>query len=405
MKHKLFAILLLMIMLVASSGSALAQGTTPPTDNPESLPKSAFMSPGTGDTNSQAITIERHAAHILTTSPFVNGNFEQGPNVGWTEFSNHGWAVVTPAADLPVTPHSGNWATWLGGDNNEIAFISQFLTLPSSPSLRLFYWVASGDDCGYDYAQVKIKEASASNYNILYQWDLCYNNNTYGWFPLDLDLSVYGGQSVDIMIEINTDVGYNSNLLIDDVYLYDTFPDVSYDYWAENFVQRLYNAGITGGCGNNMYCPETAVTRDQMAVFLERGMHGSSYAPPAPGGSIGFNDVGLTYWAAAWIKQLAAEGITGGCGSGNYCPQSPVTRAQMAVFLLRSKYGSSYSPPVVGDSTGFSDVDPTYWAAAWIKQLVAEGITAGCGNGNYCPESPVTRAQMAVFLVRTFNLP
>jgi hypothetical protein len=111
------------------------------------------------------------------------------------------------------------------------------------------------------------------------------------------------------------------------------------------------------------------------------------------------------YWAGAWIKQLAAEGITGGCGSGSYCPESPVTRAQMAVFLLRSKYGASYSPPAVGDSTGFSDVQATYWAAAWIKQLVAEGITAGCGAGTYCPETAVTRAQMAVFLVRTFNLP
>jgi hypothetical protein len=142
-----------------------------------------------------------------------------------------------------------------------------------------------------------------------------------------------------------------------------------------------------------------------MAVFLERGIHSSSYNPPDVGGSTGFNDVSTSYWAAAWIKQLAAEGITGGCGSGNYCPEAPVTRAQMAIFLLRSKHGSSYSPPAAGGSTGFSDVDPTYWAGAWIKQLVTEGITAGCGTGTYCPESPVTRAQMAVFLVRTFNLP
>jgi hypothetical protein len=77
----------------------------------------------------------------------------------------------------------------------------------------------------------------------------------------------------------------------------------------------------------------------------------------------------------------------------------------MAVFLLRSKYGPSYSPPAVGSSTGFGDVQMTHWAAAWIKQLVAEGITAGCGNNNYCPEQAVTRGQMAVFLVRTFNLP
>jgi hypothetical protein len=77
----------------------------------------------------------------------------------------------------------------------------------------------------------------------------------------------------------------------------------------------------------------------------------------------------------------------------------------MAVFLLKAKYGSGYAPPGVGGSTGFSDVLPTHWAAAWIKQLAAEGITGGCGTGTYCPDSSVTRAQMAVFLVRTFNLP
>jgi hypothetical protein len=185
------------------------------------------------------------------------------------------------------------------------------------------------------------------------------------------------------------------------------FTDVPPTYWAWSFVERLYNAGITGGCSTNplAYCPESTVTRAQMAVFLLRGIHGSAYNPPAVAGSTGFSDVPADYWAGAWIKQLAAEGITGGCGVGLYCPEGAVTRAQMAVFLLRSKYGASYTPPAVGSTTGFSDVPTTYWAAAWIKQLVAEGITSGCGTGTYCPEAPVTRAQMAVFLVRTFNLP
>jgi hypothetical protein len=77
----------------------------------------------------------------------------------------------------------------------------------------------------------------------------------------------------------------------------------------------------------------------------------------------------------------------------------------MAFFLLRSKYGSSYTPPPVGASTGFADVPVDSPAAPWIKQLVAEGITSGCGGGNYCPANLVTRDQMAVFLVRTFSLP
>ncbi|MBK9210201.1 MAG: S-layer homology domain-containing protein [Anaerolineales bacterium] len=186
-----------------------------------------------------------------------------------------------------------------------------------------------------------------------------------------------------------------------------TFLDVPSDYWALQFIDRLYSAGITGGCSVTLlkYCPDSTVTRAQMAVFLLKGMHGSSYTPPAISGNTGFADVAVDHWAAAWIKQLAAEGITSGCGAGNYCPDSTVTRAQMAIFLLKAKNGSSYAPPAVGGSTGFSDMAVNYWAAPFIKQLVADGITAGCGGGNYCPDSSVTRAQMAVFLVKTFNLP
>ena len=186
-----------------------------------------------------------------------------------------------------------------------------------------------------------------------------------------------------------------------------SFQDVPFNYWAFDWIERLYANDITGGCALTplQYCPEGTVTRAQMAVFLLRGIHTSSYAPPGVDAGTGFGDVPPDYWSAAWIKQLAAEGITSGCGNGNFCPEHPVTRAQMAVFLLRSKYGAAYTPPAVGASTGFGDVPPDYWSAAWIKQLVTEGITTGCGNGNYCPENPVTRAQMAVFLVRTFNLP
>lgn len=49
--------------------------------------------------------------------------------------------------------------------------------------------------------------------------------------------------------------------------------------------------------------------------------------------------------AAAWIENLFVEGITAGCGGGNYCPDAPVTRRQMAVYLLKAKYGASYLPP------------------------------------------------------------
>lgn len=183
------------------------------------------------------------------------------------------------------------------------------------------------------------------------------------------------------------------------------FTDVPSSYWAAPYIESLYNAGITGGCSTSplMYCPESTVTRAQMAVFILRGIHGSAYVPPTATGTV-FTDVPADYWAASWIEQLAVEGITSGCGGTSYCPDATVTRAQMAVFLLRGKYGSTYTPPAA-TGTVFADIPSDYWAANWIEQLATEGITSGCGGGLYCPDAEVTRAQMAVFLVKTFNLP
>jgi hypothetical protein len=139
-----------------------------------------------------------------------------------------------------------------------------------------------------------------------------------------------------------------------------------------------------------------------MAIFILRGMHGSAYVPPVATGTV-FSDVSTSTFGAAWIEQFAAEGITSGCGGGRYCPDDLVTRAQMAIFLLKGEHGSSYVPPV---ATGmFSDVPVGSFAADWIEQLANEGVTSGCGGGNYCPNSYVLRDQMAVFLVRAFSLP
>jgi len=119
------------------------------------------------------------------------------------------------------------------------------------------------------------------------------------------------------------------------------------------------------------------VTRAQMAVFLLKTEHGAAYTPPACTGL--FPDVPCPSLFAPWVEQLAAEGITGGCGSGvNYCPGSPVTRAQMSVFLLKLEHGGAYSPPACQNV--FGDVVCPSLFAPWIEQLYAEQITGGCGG-------------------------
>jgi len=123
---------------------------------------------------------------------------------------------------------------------------------------------------------------------------------------------------------------------------------------------------------------------------------------PPPGSGTVFGDVPPGSFGQSWIEDLFAAGISAGCGNGNYCPDEVVTRKQMAVFLLKASRGSGYVPP---DAIGvFGDVPPDDPYAPWIEELFHSGITAGCGNGNYCPDDPNSRGQMAVFLDLTFGL-
>jgi hypothetical protein len=137
-----------------------------------------------------------------------------------------------------------------------------------------------------------------------------------------------------------------------------------------------------------------------MAVFILKAKHGLCYTPPPCAGV--FTDVPCSSNFAPWIEAMAAEGITGGCGGTSFCPQNPVRRDQMAVFLLKAEHGSNYIPPPCANA--FLDVSCPSTFANWIEQLAAENITGGCGGGNYCPTNPNTRGQMAVFITKTFNL-
>jgi parallel beta-helix repeat protein len=178
------------------------------------------------------------------------------------------------------------------------------------------------------------------------------------------------------------------------------FLDVPAGHQFHGFVATLVSNVITAGVGGGLYGVNDDTLRQQMAVFLLKARHGLCYTPPPCAGV--FGDVPCPSTFAAWIEALAEEGITGGCGGGNYCPQNPVRRDQMAVFLLKAKHGSGYAPP---PCTGvFPDVTCPSQFAAWIEQLAAEEITGGCGGGNYCPGSPNTRGQMAVFITKTFHL-
>ncbi len=181
------------------------------------------------------------------------------------------------------------------------------------------------------------------------------------------------------------------------------FLDVPSNQQFYSFVTTLVSNAITVGVGGGLYGVDQGTKRQQMAVFLLKAKNGLCYVPPACAGT--FPDVPCPSIFADWIEELAAEGITTGCGGGNFCPNNFVTRRQMAVFLLKTRHGSSYVPPAC---TGvFDDVAcPGAPAVDFIEELAAENITGGCSAMPplYCPDGTSTRGQMAVFIVKTFSL-
>ncbi len=144
-----------------------------------------------------------------------NGDFEQGSGICWQEYSTHGWPIIIHADYLPVPPRSGSWAAWLGGEYDEISALWQQVTIPTdNPTLSFWYWIASSDECGYDFGGVIIDAIT-----VVDVFDLCADTNTNGWVRRTVDLRAYASRSVELQIRAETDESLNSNLFVDDVAL------------------------------------------------------------------------------------------------------------------------------------------------------------------------------------------
>ncbi len=174
------------------------------------------------------------------------------------------------------------------------------------------------------------------------------------------------------------------------------FVDVPSGHTFEADITWLSDQGITRGCNppaNDRFCPDQSVTRGQMAAFLVRALSLTA------SGSYNFSDDNGSVFEAD-IEKLAEAGITRGCNpptNDHFCPDSPVTRGQMAAFLVRA-----LSLTDDGGGNNFSDDNGSVFEAD-IAKLAAAGITLGCNpptNNHFCPDNAVTRGQMAAFLRR-----
>ena len=137
-----------------------------------------------------------------------------------------------------------------------------------------------------------------------------------------------------------------------------------------------------------------------VAAAVAAALLATGAAAPAQAAGVFDDTAGSVHEAD--IEALAAAGITRGCNppdNTRFCPDQPVTRGQMAAFLVRALK----LQPAASDT--FRDDNGSVFEAD-IEALAAAGITRGCNppdNTRFCPDQPVTRGQMAAFLVRALR--
>lgn len=157
----------------------------------------------------------------------------------------------------------------------------------------------------------------------------------------------------------------------------------------EDDIAWMAARGITLGCDDTDFCPNLELTRAQMASLLVRALE----LPPVSGNR--FADVSGVHTAN--INALAEAGITLGCtpDGRSFCPNTTVTRGQMASFMARA-FGLDPSA-----ANAFTDDNGSVHEAN-IDAIALAGSTLGCDPGLFCPLDMVTRGQLAAFLHRAF---
>ena len=198
-------------------------------------------------------------------------------------------------------------------------------------------------------------------------------------------------------------------------------PGVSHKIWPvfcddndsghEGAIEQIARWGITLGCGNSRFCPGDAITRSQMAAFLHRAVTYRSEKEPDPALEEHFKDVDEDAWYRPYAQWAVAAGVMK-APDGRFNPGGVVTRADMAEMLTAAF--DHITPPAEAQGI-FTDMegqpDRVVRAAealrAGVPWPIADSVihipvTQGCAQHplRYCPNQPVTRAQMASFFHR-----
>ncbi|MEZ4656941.1 MAG: trypsin-like serine protease [Caldilineaceae bacterium] len=207
-----------------------AQPTPAPTATPVSTSTATATRTATATPNAPTPTNQPPSTATPTFTPtstptipaaanaLQNGDFEAGAGVGWVENSvNYGGvgSLILPASNLGGVTPNGAYAAWLGGADLETSDLAQQVTAPAATkiTLRFTYQILTTDQCGYDFATVRVDN------DIMATYDLCADQATTDWTPAALDLTNYAGRQIVLTFHVETDESHASSFYVDDVRL------------------------------------------------------------------------------------------------------------------------------------------------------------------------------------------
>ncbi len=272
---------------VARSGNetgdeALAEVTAPTPPPNSGSPNFAYLpmlrKPGTynpAPTSTPFITPTAVAPPTPLASPIAsnlaNPDFDQGPDIGWTEYSSQGYDVIMNGPK-GFGPRSGQYLAWLGGVHSDTSWISQSVNIPVSHPFLTMYLMASSqeDSCAYDKAVIMVDEYQVASI------PLCKAQNFHSWLKNQIDLRDFAGQTVTFKVQVETDATLLSHLFVDDLVfesgvLIPTLAPTATQIPSDGLIRNPYfELGNNGDWGN--YSVKGANN-----IFLNNGSHSGSW--------------------------------------------------------------------------------------------------------------------------------
>lgn len=177
------------------------------------------------------------------------------------------------------------------------------------------------------------------------------------------------------------------------------FVDVPAGIWYEEGVRYVYEHDLMTGTSATTFAPDMTTTRSMIATILWR-LEGS----PEVDYAMTFTDVASSTWYTEAVRWAASEGIITGYGNGDFGPDDPITREQMATMLYRYARYKGYDVSVGENTNILSYTDFAQlgeYAVSAMQWAVGAGIINGTGDGStLAPLGQATRAQAAVMLQR-----